>query len=101
VIDQFSKAGFEDFHARRVDESELIRMHRDSNMMIFDEISDPSELSSEMFLPVELADRMRSKRDNIRSDSEKQYLLLDVEPKYLEKASQVVLNCFHQPVFRV
>jgi hypothetical protein len=71
MIVQFFCTSLEYSRIYRIDEGELIRVHRDSHPMGFNQLSDLSKLSFKKLLPVESAYRMRCQRNQVRGDSEK------------------------------
>ena len=80
MVNQFPYTVFKHPFIDGVDDGELIWMHRYSHIMISNEVPNRFELLSEVFLPVELADRVGGERNKIRGYPKEKDLMLEIEP---------------------
>ena len=68
----------------------MVRMHRDTYLMGFDEVTKFLKGILEMGLPRIGTDGMGGKGDEIRGDSKKEEFVLDIIVKYVPKAGKVI-----------
>jgi hypothetical protein len=84
-----------------VDEDELVGMHGDPEALLRNEAPDSAQLFAEVSSPIEGADRMRGKGDEIGANPEKEKSPIDVVPENCLQTVQIVLDGPDETIFRV
>jgi hypothetical protein len=101
VVIEFSYAVCKNILTGRIQEYELVGMHGDSQTVSPYKITKPLKMLPERFHPVDRADRVRGKGDEIRTYPEKQKPFLQIVEKYPFQAAEISTDRLLKPFFRV
>jgi hypothetical protein len=101
MICQLSDAALKDILVERIDQSELVGVHRNPDAVLPDESAERGEFIPEIILPVKPADRVRGERNKAGIDPEKKKPVSDIEFESLAQAIQVACDRLYEAIFRI
>jgi hypothetical protein len=101
MIGEFLRATLKYALVKRIEQSELVGVHRDPDTVLPDVSADFRKFAPKMVLPVEPADRVRCERDKAGMDPEKQNPMADIEFQGAPQAFQIACDRIDEPLFRI